>query len=157
MLGCQMAGLCFSNTGLGLVHSLAQPMGGRCHVPHGLANAICLATVMRYTLPAVPEAKTFRIAKALDIETRGMEKTDCEAAIVTALDRLAKRLHIPDIATAGVTREAILAMSGDALLELSTPTAPRKATAEEVAALYEELFAEAGAGSARTVGDKRVA
>jgi alcohol dehydrogenase class IV len=110
---------------------------------------------MRYTLPAVPETKTFRLARAIDVETRGIQKADCEAAIVNALDRLAKRLHIPDIAMAGVTKEAIPAMSEDALLELSTPTTPRKATAEEVAALYEELFAAANANAARAAAGKR--
>ena len=157
MLGCQMAGVCFSNAGLGLVHSLAQPMGGRCHVPHGLANAICLATVMRYTLPAVPEAKTARLAAALGIETRGEQKTDLDAAIGSALEQIARRLDIPDIAAAGVTREAIPAMSEDALLELSTPTTPRKATAGEVAALYEELFAMAGADAGQPLKDKQAA
>ncbi len=143
MLGCQMAGVCFSNAGLGLVHSLAQPMGAHCHVPHGLANAICLATVMRYTLPAVPESKTVRLAAALGIEVKGKIKPDLDVAVADCLAGLARRLDIPTIAEAGVTRKAIAAMSEDALKELSTPTTPRMPTVAEVEALYGELFAHA--------------
>jgi alcohol dehydrogenase class IV len=143
MLGCQLAGVCFSNTGLGLVHSLAQPMGGRCHVPHGLANAICLPLVLEYTLPAVPERKIARMALALGLETRDQKAGELIRKIRPRLEKLTRSLRIPSIAEAGVTREAIPAMSEDSLKELSTPTAPRKVSAGEVASLYEDLFRQA--------------
>ena len=159
MLGCQMAGVCFSNAGLGLVHSLAQPMGAHCHVPHGLANAICLAAVMRHTLPAVAERKTIRLAAALGISVTGRAKPALDAAIADTLARLARRLHIPTITEAGVTREYIPAMSEDALRELSTPTAPRIPSVAEVEALYGELFAQADevGGMRRDSPDKQAA
>ncbi|MDR1945911.1 MAG: iron-containing alcohol dehydrogenase [Desulfovibrio sp.] len=145
MLGCQLAGICFSNTGLGLVHSLAQPMGGRCHVPHGLANAVCLPHVLAFTLPAVPDHKIVRMAHALGLETRDKKVPALIPDIRLHLEQLARALRIPSILEAGVSREAIPAMSEDALKELSTPTAPRKVSAQEVASLYEDLFTQAAA------------
>jgi alcohol dehydrogenase class IV len=143
MLGCQLAGICFSNAGLGLVHSLAQPMGGRCHVPHGLANAVCLPHVLAFGLTAVPEYKIVRTAEALGLETRDKTAADLITDIRLCLEKLARTLRIPSILEAGVGREAVPAMAEDALKELSTPTAPRKATAKEIAALYEDLFRQA--------------
>ncbi|MDR2605598.1 MAG: iron-containing alcohol dehydrogenase [Desulfovibrio sp.] len=143
MLGCQLAGICFSNVGLGLVHSLAQPLGGRCHVPHGLANAVCLPHVLAFNLQAAPEHKIVRIAQALGLETQGAKAPDLITDIRLCLEKLAHTLHIPSIVEAGGKREAIPAMSEDALKELSTPTTPRKATAQEIAALYEDLFTQA--------------
>ncbi|MDR2668744.1 MAG: iron-containing alcohol dehydrogenase [Desulfovibrio sp.] len=143
MLGCQLAGICFSNAGLGLVHSLAQPLGGRCHVPHGLANAVCLPHVLAFNLQAVPEHKIVRIARALGLETQDAKVADLIADIRLCLEKLARTLHIPSITEAGGRREAVPAMSEDALKELSTPTTPRKATTQEIAALYEDLFMQA--------------
>ena len=142
MLGCQMAGLCFSNAGLGLVHSMAQPMGAHCHVAHGLANAICLAVGLEYTLPAAPRPKIRRLAAALGLET-GAEET-LEGDICSALRDLADTLQIPDIVEAGVREEAIPLMAEDALGEFSTVMTPRRPTAPEVAGLYRKLFAQAG-------------
>jgi alcohol dehydrogenase len=143
MLGCQLAGICFSNAGLGLVHSLAQPLGGRCHVPHGLANAVCLPHVLAFNLQAVPEHKIVRIAQALGLETQDIPAADLISAVRAFLENLARTLHIPSITEAGGRREAVPAMAEDALKELSTPTTPRKASAKEIAALYEDLFIQA--------------
>ncbi|MDR1684977.1 MAG: iron-containing alcohol dehydrogenase [Desulfovibrio sp.] len=143
MLGCQLAGVCFSNTGLGLVHSLAQPLGGRCHVPHGLANAVCLPHVLAFNLQAVPEHKIIRIAHALGLETRDTPAANLVVDIRLYLEKLSRTLHIPSITEAGGRREAVPDMAEDALKELSTPTTPRKATAEEISALYEDLFMQA--------------
>jgi alcohol dehydrogenase class IV len=142
MLGCMLAGVCFSNAGLGLVHSLAQPMGGHCHVPHGLANAICIARVMAYSMPAVPEHKINVIASALGLADKVKNSSSAAQEICAALEELTRLLHIPTISQAGVDRNKISAMSADALKEISTPTTPRMPTLEEVEALYEDLFAQ---------------
>jgi alcohol dehydrogenase class IV len=144
MLGCQLAGFCFSNTGLGLVHSMAQPMGAHCHVPHGLANAICLPLALGYSLSGAPGHKIRRMAAALGVETDAGNGDSLGREICSVLKNLAGLLRIPTIVEAGVTEEAIPAMAADALEELSTPTTPRKPSVGEVAALYRELFAQAG-------------
>ncbi|MDR0827115.1 MAG: iron-containing alcohol dehydrogenase [Desulfovibrio sp.] len=143
MQGCQLAGVCFSNACLGLVHSLSHPMSAHCHVPHGLANAICLPRVLAYTLPVVPEDKIIRIAQGLGLDTQGKNAESLGREITLNLKNIARTLHIPSIAAAGVKRELIAVMSEDSLKELSTTTTPRKPSVAEVIALYEDLFAEA--------------
>jgi alcohol dehydrogenase class IV len=147
MQGCQMAGVCFSNAGLGLVHSLAQPMGAHCHVPHGLANAICLAAVLRFTMPAVPAHKIVRLASALGLQVEEQDPATLGHRICDFLEQLARRLEIPSIIEAGVREDRIPAMAADALKELSTPTTPRMATLPEVIMLYEKLFDQAGSSA----------
>ncbi|MDR2075538.1 MAG: iron-containing alcohol dehydrogenase [Desulfovibrio sp.] len=144
MLGCQLAGCCFSNTGLGIVHSMAHPMGAHCHVPHGLANAICLAVGMRYSMSRVPGHKIRRMAEALGLKTENRGEEVLGPAICSTLKTLTETLRIPTIAQAGVTKDKIPVMAEDSLKELSTVTTPRQPTAGEVAALYRELFAHAG-------------
>jgi len=138
------AGLAFSNSSVALVHGMARPLGAYFGVPHGLANAILLPAVLRFTLPGAPQ-RFGHIAAALGAGEDG------EAA-VDAVERLSAELRVPTLAGYGVDAAAFERVTGrmaeDALASGSPANNPRPATAGEIAALYRAVYA-AGARDAR--------
>ena len=93
-LGQYVAGMGFSNVGLGLVHSMAHPLGALYDTPHGVANAIILPTVMEYNAPYTGE-KYKDIAEAMGVDTTGMSQEEYRKAAVDAVKQLSKDVGIP--------------------------------------------------------------
>ncbi len=89
-----IAGMAFSNVGLGLVHGMAHPMGSLFDVPHGVANALLLPTIMEFNMPACLD-KYPEIAKAMGVDTSGMSKKEAAQAAVDAVRDLAVKVGIP--------------------------------------------------------------
>lgn len=134
-----MAGMAFSNAGLGLVHSLAHPLSAFYGISHGDANALVLPHVLDYNKIACRE-KMANIAMAAGLADLGPYPED---TAVAAIRRLSADVRIPATITEaaariGITvdRKDIGPMSKDALVELSTPTNPRLPTLADVEALY---------------------
>ncbi|MFC5281653.1 lactaldehyde reductase [Arcanobacterium canis] len=136
-----ITGMAYSNVGLGLVHGMAHPLGGRLGVPHGVANGILLAPVMEYNKEFSGE-KYRDIADAFGVEnayTGDLEEV--RDAAVAAVRQLTKDLGNPTtISEVGATEADIEALSVDAFADVCTPGNPRQTTVEEVRSIYESLL-----------------
>jgi len=140
LLGSMLAAFGFTNTSLGLVHSLAHPMGAHCDVPHGVGNAVMLSHVMEFNIPAVAPEKMIRMAQALGLAVNGKSHEAIGKELAENLAALAKELGIPRVRDLGVPKDMIPTLAKDALQELSTHTTPRKPTLAEAVALYEKAW-----------------
>lgn len=136
-----IAGMGYSNVGLGLVHGMAHPLGGRYNAPHGVANGILLAPVMRYNADYTGE-KYRDIAAAFGVE--GAYTLPLERAREAAVDevaRLTRDLDNPTrISEVGVTPDGVDALARDALADVCTPANPRTATLEDIRGIYQSLL-----------------
>lgn len=140
-LGQYIAGMDFSNVGLGLVHGMAHPLSAWYNIPHGVACASLLPTVMKYNKDFIGD-KYRDIAKALgihDAETMSIEAV--RDAACEAIDQLSKDVGIPaTISELGVKAEDIPAIAQDALKDVCTPGNPRDASVEEIVSIYRSLM-----------------
>ena len=98
-----IAGMAFSNVGLGLVHGMAHPLGAIFDIPHGVANALLLPTIMEYNAPAALD-KYVDIAKAMNVYTTGMSAEEAAQAAIKAVRDLAVRVGIPSTCRNSVSR-----------------------------------------------------
>ncbi|MDE6176757.1 MAG: iron-containing alcohol dehydrogenase, partial [Paramuribaculum sp.] len=131
-----VAGMAFSNVGLGLVHGMAHPMGSLFDVPHGVANAMLLPTVMEFNLPAACQ-KYRAIATAMGVATAGMSDEEAAHAAVEAVEALSRRVGIPErLSDVGISEEDIPALARQALEDVCTPGNPRDVTLAEIEELY---------------------
>jgi alcohol dehydrogenase class IV len=140
LLGSMLAAFGFTNTSLGLVHSLAHPMGAHCGVPHGVGNAVMLSHVMEFNTPALPPEKVIRMAQTMGIAVSGKSPEALGKEFAGSLAALASDLGIPRVRDLGVPKDMIPTLANDALQELSTQTTPRKPALEEAVALYEKAW-----------------
>lgn len=139
-LGQYVAGMGFSNVGLGIVHSMAHPLGALYDTPHGIANAIILPTVMEYNAEATGE-KYRDIAKAMGVEgTENMSQEEYRKAAVDAVKQLSKDVGIPDDLKEIVKREDIPFLAQSAYDDACRPGNPRETSVEEITKLYESLL-----------------
>lgn len=139
-LGQYVAGMGFSNVGLGLVHSMAHPLGALYDTPHGVANAIILPTVMAYNAPMTGE-KYRDIAKAMGVE--GVDAMSLDAAREAAIDavrRLSKDVGIPADLKEIVKPEDLDFLAQSAYDDACRPGNPRDTSVAEIKALYESLI-----------------
>ncbi len=135
-----VAGMGFSNVGLGLVHSMAHPLGALYDTPHGIANAIILPTVMEYNAPVTGE-KYRDIAIAMDIEeAKNMSIEDARKAAIDAVRTLAKDVGIPSDLKDIVKREDLEFLSKSAYNDACRPGNPRETSVEEIKKLYESML-----------------
>ena len=131
-----IAGMAFSNVGLGLVHGMAHPMGSLFDVPHGVANALLLPTVMEYNMSACLD-KYPEIARAMGVDTDGMTREEASQAACRAVRDLAVRVGIPQHLTElGITKDDIPALSRQAIDDVCTPGNPRDVDLATIEALY---------------------
>lgn len=136
LLGSCMAGLAFSNAGLGLVHSLAHPAGAHYHTSHGLSCALYLPVVMRYNMPAC-EGEFAAIADALGEDVRGLSLRAAAQRAVASVEELIADLGIPrTFSEAGITFELRAKMVDDAFAAAPTKSNPRIADKEQIARLF---------------------
>lgn len=139
-LGQYVAGMGFSNVGLGIVHSMAHPLGALYDTPHGIANAIILPTVMEYNAPVTGE-KYRDIAKAMGVNgTENMSQEEYRKAAVDAVKQLAKDVGIPDNLRDIVKPEDVQFLSESAYADACRPGNPRETSVEEIAELYRKLL-----------------
>lgn len=139
-LGQYIAGMGFSNVGLGIVHSMAHPLGALYDTPHGIANAIILPTVMEYNAPCTGE-KYRDIAKAMGVKgTETMSQEEYRKAAVDAVKQLSKDVGIPATLKDIVKPEDIGFLSQSAYDDACRPGNPRDTSVEEIAELYKSLL-----------------
>ncbi|WP_289109051.1 lactaldehyde reductase [uncultured Alistipes sp.] len=135
-----IAGMGFSNVGLGLVHGMAHPLGAFYDIPHGVANALLLPYVMQYNMES-SLVKFGDVARAMDVDTAGMDTRQAAQAAVDAVRALAVRVGIPQrLSSLGVREEELPRLAASALADVCTPGNPRDTSAEEILALYREAF-----------------
>ena len=135
-----IAGMGFSNVGLGIVHSMAHGLGALYDTPHGVANAIILPTVMEYNAPCTGE-KYRDIAKAMGVEgTEKMTQAEYRQAAVDAVKQLAADVGIPADLKAIVKDEDVQFLAESAFADACRPGNPRDTSVEEIAALYRKLM-----------------
>ncbi len=139
-LGQYVAGMGFSNVGLGIVHSMAHPLGALYDTPHGVANAIILPTVMEYNAPATGE-KYREIARAMGVG--GVDAMSIEQARKAAIDavrQLSVDVGIPTDLKEIVKREDLDFLAESAYADACRPGNPRETSVAEIKALYESLL-----------------
>lgn len=140
-LGQYIAGMGFSNVGLGLVHGMAHPLGAFYNVPHGVANAIILPHVMAWNAPFTGE-KYRDIARAMGVpRVCPMTLDEARAAAVEAVRKLGADVGIPlRLRDVGMKEEDIPALAQAAFDDVCTGGNPREASLEEIAALYRQIY-----------------
>ena len=139
-LGQYIAGMGFSNVGLGIVHSMAHPLGALYDTPHGVANAIILPTVMEYNAPTTGE-KYREIARAMGVKgVDDMTQDEYRKAACDAVRQLSKDVGIPADLKAIVKEEDIPFLAQSAYDDACRPGNPRDTSVEEIAALYKSLL-----------------
>lgn len=139
-LGQYIAGMGFSNVGLGIVHSMAHPLGALYDTPHGVANAIILPTVMEYNAEATGE-KYRDIAKAMGVE--GVDKMtldEARKAAVDAVKQLSADVGIPKDLKNIVKEEDLDFLAQSAMDDACRPGNPKDPTKEDIIALYKSLL-----------------
>ncbi|MDE6199930.1 MAG: lactaldehyde reductase [Muribaculaceae bacterium] len=135
-----VAGMAFSNVGLGLVHGMAHPMGSLFDVPHGVANALLLPVVMEFNMPACLD-KYPEIARAMGSDTAGMSREEASQAAVDAVRALSVKVGIPQhLSELGISESDIPALAGQALADVCTPGNPREVTLDDIKALYAKVL-----------------
>lgn len=138
-LGQYVAGMGFSNVGLGIVHSMAHPLGALYDTPHGVANAIILPTVMEYNAPATGE-KYRNIAKAMGVDgVDSMTIDEARKAAVNAVKKLSKDVGIPENLKDIVKPEDVDFLAQSAYDDACRPGNPRETSVEEIKELYLSL------------------
>lgn len=139
-LGQYVAGMGFSNVGLGIVHSMAHPLGALYDTPHGIANAIILPTVMEYNAEATGE-KYRDIAKAMGVSgTENMTQEEYRKAAVDAVRQLSEDVGIPKDLKDIVKREDIPFLAQSAYDDACRPGNPKETSVEDITKLYESLL-----------------
>ena len=135
-----VAGMAFSNVGLGVDHGMAHPLSALHDVPHGVACAMLLPTVMRFNAPAALP-KYVDIAKAVGVYKEGMTQEEAADAACTEIENLSKLVGIPaHLSELGITEKDIDALADQAIEDVCTPGNPRPVTREDIVALYKKIL-----------------
>lgn len=135
-----IAAQAFSNVGLGLVHGMAHPMGSLHDIPHGVANALLLPTIMEFNMPTRIE-KYGVIAQHMGVDTTGMTPEEAAQAAVDAVRELSIRVGIPQhLSEIGITEADIPALAAQAITDVCTPGNPRDVTEAEIIELYKKVL-----------------
>lgn len=135
-----IAGMAFSNVGLGVVHGMAHPLGAIFDIPHGVANALLLPTVMEFNMPAAVD-KYVQIAKAMNVYSPDMTKEEAAQAAVDEVRALAIRVGIPQHLTdLGIKSEDLDRLATAAAADVCTPGNPRYVDKDIILGLYEKVL-----------------
>lgn len=140
-LGQYIAGMGFSNVGLGIVHSMAHPLSAVYDIPHGKACAMLLTAVLKFNAPATGE-KYREIARVMGVsDVDEMDQETYRQAAIDVIQKLADDVGIPkSLSEAGVKREDIPFLAESAFNDACTPGNPRDASLEEIIGIYESIF-----------------
>lgn len=135
-----VAGMAFSNVGLGLVHGMAHPMGSLFDIPHGVANALLLPAIMEWNMPACLD-KYPAIAEAMGVNISGLTREEAAQAACDAVKALAIKVSIPQHLTElGIGEGDIKALAEQAIADVCTPGNPRDVTIEDIVTLYTKVL-----------------
>ena len=140
-LGQYIAGMGFSNVGLGIVHSMAHPLSAVYDIPHGKACAMLLTAVLKYNAPATGE-KYREIARVMGVpNVDAMDEAAYRQAAIDVIQKLADDVGIPkSLSEAGVKREDIPFLAESAFNDACTPGNPRDVSLEEIIGIYESIY-----------------
>ena len=140
-LGQYIAGMGFSNVGLGIVHSMAHPLSAVYDIPHGKACAMLLTAVLKFNAPATGE-KYREIARVMGVsDVDRMDEATYRQAAIDVIQKLADDVGIPkSLSEAGVKREDIPFLAESAFNDACTPGNPRDASLEEIIGIYESIY-----------------
>ena len=135
-----IAGMGFSNVGLGIVHSMAHSLGAYFDTPHGVANALLLPHVLKFNGQVCPEL--FRnMGNAFGLDMANMTDEEAVQKVVDAVKELSIKLHIPQtLKEIGIPKEMLPTLAEQALHDACTPGNPREVTKEAILALYKEAY-----------------
>lgn len=135
-----VAGMAFSNVGLGLVHGMAHPLGSLFDIPHGVANALLLPTIMEWNMPACLD-KYPAIAEAMGVDISGMTREEAAQAACDAVKALSIKVGIPQhLSEIGIKESDIDTLSEQAIADVCTPGNPRDVVIEDIKALYSKVL-----------------
>ena len=135
-----IAGMGFSNVGLGIVHSMAHQLGAVYDTPHGLANAILLPYVMRYNGEVCPD-RFVDMGRAFGLDMNGVTGMDPVMKVVNAIQELNQKLGIPaHLKEVGVKEEDIPMLSEKAMNDVCTGGNPRETSVADIEKIYREAF-----------------
>ena len=140
-LGQYIAGMGFSNVGLGIVHSMAHPLSAVYDIPHGKACAMLLTAVLKFNAPATGE-KYREIARVMGVpNVDAMDEATYRQAAIDVIQKLADDVGIPkSLSEAGVKREDIPFLAESAFNDACTPGNPRDASLEEIIGIYKSIY-----------------
>ncbi|MGL4956900.1 MAG: iron-containing alcohol dehydrogenase [Bacteroidales bacterium] len=135
-----LAGIAFNNASLGYVHAMAHQLGGFYNLPHGICNAILLPYVEEFNL--IANLNRFRdIAKAMGEQVDGISTNDAAEKAIAAIQKLSEQVGIPkNLKALGVNPKDFNAMADNAMLDACQATNPRKATKEQVIAIFQKAY-----------------
>ena len=138
--GSYVAGMAFSNVGLGIVHSMAHPLGARYDIAHGVANALLLPFVMEFNMSACKK-KYGDIARAMGVDIKGKTEGEAAKAAVDAVRKLSKAIGIPQtLSEIGIKEEQLPQLAADALIDPCTGGNPKDVTVEDILAIYKKAL-----------------
>ena len=144
LLGSFQAGIAFSNSSVGLVHSMSEPLGACFHVPHGLSNAMLLPAVTRFSANGAP-ARYAKIARCVGLADASTPDEECCQVLIDRLLELNRKLEIPSPKSFGIDEtsyeEDIEKMTTDAAAATSTTYNPIIATAGQIEDIYRNTYA----------------
>ena len=135
-----IAGMGFSNVGLGIVHSMAHSLGAFFDTPHGLANSILLPHVMRFNGQVCPDL--FRnMGRAVGLNMEGLNDYEVIETIVDAIQELSKSMNIPQrLRDVGIPKEMIPQLASQAINDACTPGNPREVTVDDLITIYNQAY-----------------
>lgn len=136
-----VAGMGFSNVGLGIVHSMAHPLSAVYDTPHGVACAILLSPVLKYNAAATGE-RYREVARAMGVAgVDAMSQDEYRQACIAAVEKLSADVGIPEKLTElGVKQEDIKFLAESAFVDACTPGNPRDATVDDIVKIYESIY-----------------
>ncbi|MBP8598067.1 MAG: lactaldehyde reductase [Selenomonas sp.] len=140
-LGQYIAGMGFSNIGLGIDHSMAHPLSAVYDIPHGMACAILLAPVLKFNAPATGE-RYREVARAMGVEgVDGMDQAAYQQAAIAAVQQLADDVGIPrKLSEIGVQEKDLQFLADSAIVDACTPGNPRDVTATQIVDIYKAIL-----------------
>ena len=135
-----IAGMGFSNVGLGIVHSMAHSLGAFFDTPHGLANSILLPHVMRFNGQVCPDL--FRnMGRAFGLNMERLNDYEVIETIVDAIQELSKSMNIPQrLRDVGIPKEMIPQLASQAINDACTPGNPREVTVDDLITIYNQAY-----------------
>lgn len=143
LMGSFQAGIAFSNSSVGLVHSMSEPIGACFHVPHGLSNAMLLPAVTKFSVTGAP-SRYAEIARCMDLVNSSMADEECCKTLIDGLLRLNRELEIPSPKSFGIEKvcyeENIEKMANDAAAAGSTANNPVIPIIDQIKEIYCETY-----------------
>ncbi len=135
-----IAGMGFSNVGLGIVHSMAHSLGAYFDTPHGIANALLLPHVLKFNGSACPELYV-NMGNAFGLDMNGLTNEEAVDKVVEAVKQLSLKLNIPQtLQEIGIPEEMIPTLAKRAINDACTPGNPRDVTVDDIIKIYEEAY-----------------